>query len=53
MCRSAENEIILHVDHITPRYKGGRDELDNYQTLCNICNIGKSNKDETDLRKAQ
>ena len=51
--RSAEDEIILHVDHITPRSKGGRDELDNYQTLCNICNIGKSNKDETDLRKAQ
>ena len=51
--RSAEDGIILHVDHIMPRSKGGRDELDNYQTLCNVCNIGKSNKDETDLRKAQ
>ncbi len=43
--------VILHVDHILPRLKGGRDEIHNYQTLCYKCNIGKSNKDETDLRK--
>lgn len=48
--RSAEDGIILHIDHIVPRSKGGKDEIENYQTLCNICNIGKSNKDETNLR---
>ena len=48
--RSADDEIILHVDHIIPRSKGGADSLDNYQTLCSICNLGKSNKDDTDLR---
>jgi len=48
--RSAANDVILHVDHIVPRSKGGKHDLDNYQTLCHICNIGKSNKDETDLR---
>ncbi len=48
--RSAENNIILHIDHIIPRSKGGKNEMDNYQTLCETCNIGKSNKDETDLR---
>jgi len=48
--RSAANDVILHVDHILPRSKGGKDELDNYQTLCHICNIGKSNKDDTNIR---
>lgn len=42
--------IILHVDHIVPRSRGGQDTLANYQTLCHVCNIGKSNRDETDLR---
>lgn len=49
--RSAEDNIILHVDHILPRSKGGRDEIGNFQTLCETCNIGKSNKDDTDLRR--
>jgi 5-methylcytosine-specific restriction endonuclease McrA len=46
----AQDGVILHVDHITPRSKGGQDVLKNYQTLCHICNIGKSNRDDTDLR---
>lgn len=49
--RGSQNEIILHVDHIVPRSRGGSDALDNYQTLCSVCNIGKSNHDSTDLRK--
>ena len=49
--RNAANDVILHVDHIIPRSKGGKDELDNYQTLCHICNIGKSNKDDTNIRE--
>lgn len=49
--RSADDNIILHIDHILPRSKGGKDEEENYQTLCETCNIGKSNKDETNLRK--
>lgn len=48
--RGSHDDIILHIDHITPRSKGGKDTLENYQTLCHICNIGKSNKDATDLR---
>jgi hypothetical protein len=51
--RGSEDDVILHVDHIVPRSKGGKDELDNYQTLCHLCNIGKSNRDETDLRKSK
>ena len=48
--RGSQHNRILHVDHILPRSKGGKDTLDNYQTLCDLCNLGKSNRDETNLR---
>lgn len=48
--RNSHNGVVLHVDHIIPRSRGGLDSLDNFQTLCDVCNIGKSNKDATDLR---
>lgn len=42
--RSPANElgVVLHVDHIVPWSKGGETTLDNLQTLCEKCNIGKS-----------
>lgn len=48
--RNSHDGAILHVDHIVPRSRGGRDVLENFQTLCDVCNIGKSNRDATDLR---
>lgn len=36
-------EIILHVDHIKPWSKGGETVLENLQTLCSKCNLGKGN----------
>lgn len=36
--------VRLHVDHITPWAKGGATTLDNLQTLCSACNIGKSDR---------
>jgi hypothetical protein len=35
--------IVLEVDHKIPSSKGGETVLDNLQTLCQVCNIGKSN----------
>lgn len=35
--------VELHVDHIIPWSKGGETVLDNLQTLCANCNLGKSN----------
>lgn len=44
--------VRLHVDHIKPRSKFPSLQLDisNLQVLCEDCNLGKSNKDDTDWR---
>lgn len=34
----------LHIDHISPFSKGGKSILENLQTLCEECNLGKSDK---------
>jgi hypothetical protein len=34
--------VELHVDHIVPWSKGGETTLQNLQTLCSECNLGKS-----------
>lgn len=34
--------VELHIDHIVPWSKGGETEIDNLQTLCSKCNLGKS-----------
>ena len=34
--------VELHIDHIIPWSKGGESTLENLQTLCSKCNIGKS-----------
>lgn len=41
---SAQDGVKLHVDHIVPVSKGGKSEVNNLQTLCERCNLGKSNK---------
>ncbi|MEC5395883.1 homing endonuclease associated repeat-containing protein [Bergeyella sp. RCAD1439] len=42
---ATDPEIILHVDHILAWDKGGETVYENLQTLCSVCNIGKSNLD--------
>lgn len=37
--------VILHIDHIKPWSKGGETTIDNLQTLCSKCNLGKSDLD--------
>jgi len=39
---ATDQSIILHVDHVKAWANGGETILENLQTLCSVCNIGKS-----------
>lgn len=41
---SAQDGVKLHVDHIIPVSKGGKTIWSNLRTLCDRCNLGKSDK---------
>jgi len=40
---ATDQDVVLHVDHIKPWANGGETIMENLQTLCSKCNIGKSN----------
>ena len=44
-CRTKLNLGAVELDHITPRYSGGRDHHRNFQALCQPCNREKSKMD--------
>jgi 5-methylcytosine-specific restriction endonuclease McrA len=44
---SSRHGAMLHVDHIIPISKGGKSVASNLRTLCERCNIGKSDKIES------
>lgn len=39
---ATDSSVVLHIDHIKPWSKGGETVIDNLQTLCSKCNLGKS-----------
>lgn len=43
-CQHCGSRRFLSVDHIIPVSKGGRNHLDNYQTLCRACNSAKKDR---------
>ena len=49
-----EHGVVLHVDHIKPRsrFPDLALVLSNLQVLCEDCNMGKGNRDDTDWRTA-
>lgn len=50
ICGASKSDgVKLHVDHIVPVSKGGKTVMNNLQTLCERCNMGKSNKVEEDF----
>jgi len=36
-----ESLILMTKDHIVPRSKGGKNNINNYQTMCEVCNSMK------------
>jgi len=50
---SPKDGVVMHVDHIKPRRKFPHLalDLDNLQVLCEVCNHGKGNWDQTDWRE--
>ena len=42
LCLCCETRRKLTIDHISPRYYGGKNHFDNLQTLCSVCNSLKS-----------
>ena len=45
--------LVLHADHVVPWSKDGETALDNLQTLCEQCNIGKSDLAMSEAHQGQ
>ena len=52
-CGMAAPDVILHVDHIDPKSKGGSDGILNLLTSCSSCNSGKGARPLTDMTVLQ
>ena len=40
----SEDDTLITIDHIIPKSKGGKDHIDNMQTMCKVCNESKGNQ---------
>lgn len=47
-CGRKAPDVVLHVDHIEPKSKGGSDDLLNLITSCSECNLGKGARELSD-----
>lgn len=47
----SEDGVLMTKDHIKPKSKGGKDNLNNMQTMCEICNSNKGNKYKKNPKK--
>jgi 5-methylcytosine-specific restriction endonuclease McrA len=45
----AEDDTLMTKDHILPRKWGGKDHIDNLQTMCAICNENKGSQYELEV----
>jgi 5-methylcytosine-specific restriction endonuclease McrA len=40
-CGRKAPQVILQIDHVIPKSRGGKNSTDNYKIACKDCNIGK------------
>ncbi|RZA15647.1 MAG: HNH endonuclease, partial [Proteobacteria bacterium] len=52
-CLKGDVEVLMTKDHVIPIAKGGRDRLNNYQTLCIDCNRKKASSTAERVKKAK
>lgn len=45
-------EVMMTKDHIIPKARGGEDRMDNYQPMCQHCNVKKADRIPQRLRRA-
>jgi len=50
-CGREAPEVVLEIDHIIPKSKGGKDEATNLITCCRECNRGKLDRIIKPLKK--
>lgn len=43
-CGVSAKKAELQIDHVIPFSQGGSNDINNLQTLCSDCNLGKSNR---------
>lgn len=43
-CGQKAPDVVLEIDHIFPKSKGGINAQENYKTSCRVCDIGKGDK---------
>lgn len=43
-CGASAQTATLHIDHVLPKAKGGRDDAANLVTACSDCNHGKTDR---------
>lgn len=51
-CGAHPPAAILHVDHLHPVSKGGKNDIDNLITACEACNLGKGSRLLSDAPKS-
>lgn len=47
----SDNHDMFTIDHIHPKSKGGKNNIENYQLLCKVCNEDKSDNIDGEISK--